>query len=246
MTPQGPTVSGGSKSNKQPNKKRSPVQKTGAAFVDALGAAAVEKLKIKLGLNTETKYVDYEGALNTTNTLQVASHCMLTPIPQGLTDNTHEGSSVRVTKSTIRFLLQNPSTNTGSAVSTRVLLVRWRPTAGPNVSANTGDVLEKAGTTGIPETLSMETFDPVYQRKIVYDKTFDFGLVTAGGCPSVFTREIILNDDDFHMRWTSTDTAGISANSVGDFWTFLVQTSTSTAGQYPTIWWDQRVEFVDN
>jgi len=143
-------------------------------------------------------------------------------------------------------MIQNAAANVAPSTFARVLIVRWSPTAGPNVTANTGDVLENAGVTGPSEALSLPTFDPVYKRQIIFDKNYEFGTVASGGNPNLYTEEFDYSPGDFHLRWTTSNTNGNSTDSVGDMWTLLVVASSATAGNYPIIWWDQRVEYVDN
>lgn len=233
-------------SDKAAQRKRSPVQKTGAAFVDALGAAAVEKLKVKLGLNTETKYTDFTSAYTSTNTLAAMFNSCSTAVPQSLTDNGREGSTVRVTAHRWKFLISNASANTNGNTTVRLIGVRWAPTPSSNVQVLYSDVLENAAATGTSELLSQYTFDPQYSHDIIYDRMMVLGAYANGADSNVRTIEFEHKPTDFHLRWTTSDTAGTAGNSIGDiiYWYWL--TNAASAANFPTLTAYQRIEYVDN
>jgi hypothetical protein len=246
MGPTNNSMTVNAKGKQVDKKKRTPVQKTGAAFVDALGAAAVEKLKVKLGLNTETKYTDFVSAATLTNTTAAMFNTCSTAIPQSLTDNGREGSTVRVTSQKYKFHIANSSGNTNGNTCVRMIGVRWAPTVTTNVQGDYADILENAGATGTAELLAQYTADPSYAHSVIYDRTFVLGAYANGANPNVYLVEHEYSPSDFHLRWTTADTAGTAGNSIGDIVYWYALANAATVANYPVISYYQRVEYVDN
>jgi hypothetical protein len=236
------------KQRKPKGPPRTPLQAAGASFVDQLGKAAVEKLKSKLGLNTETKYVDTAANLAVTAFLAPFITSLTTAIPQSLTDNGREGSTCRVTRTRIAFKIVNPVGNLLASSSVRVIVMRYRhlPTASVVAATLTADCLEFGGTGGIAALLSPDTFDPTFPGQKVYDKTFVLGLGTGTGALSTAQDVIQLAPQDFHLSWITTDTTGVYANSIGDMHVMYTICDQSTAGNFPVIDAVQRISYVDN
>jgi len=225
---------------KDKKKKKTPMQQAGANFVDQLGKYAIDKLKYRLGLNTELKYVDFSSQVNTTAATwaSVLNICD-TPIPQGLTDNTREGASVRVVRYSVGIQVQNGAANLITTTAVRLVGTRWERIPG-SLLPNTGDVIEAGAL------LSAPTHDPVYKNRIFYDKIFTLGATNNGADPNLYNDSVAFNTPDFHLTWTTADTAGTTANSIGEFITWQSFASGFTASNPPTIAVYQRVEYVDN
>jgi hypothetical protein len=234
------------KGRKQPPRQRSPLQQAGGKFLDHLGKAAIEKLKVRLGLNTEEKYADSYNISATSTTPVVLSTSCTTAIAQGLTDNTREGSTVRATKHSWKGTIYNGAANTNVGTIVRVVATRWKPTSGANISSNVDDVLEGATTSGIVSTLSAPTEHPVYENHIFFDRTFALGATADFSQANVHCFEFSYSPDDFHLAWTTADTAGTTANSIGDMVTMIICCSGATASNFPSVATYQRVEYVDN
>jgi len=225
---------------------RSPLQVAGASFVDQLGKAAVEKLKAKLGLNTETKYVMSTNSVVTQTVPQVFASTLSTAIPQDLTDNGREGASCRVTKHSMRFEIYQDGNNADASTLTRVVVTRWSPTAGGNVSSNVNDILEQAAGGALGAVLSPPTHQPTYHNEIVFDRTFALGAASDPSTPNLATFSFEYGPTDFHLMWLTTDNTGVIANSTGDLLTVMAVTSSATAAAFPTVKMVQMVEYVDN
>jgi hypothetical protein len=235
-------------SNKKQKAKRTPLQVAGASFVDQLGKAAVNKLKDKLGLNTEVKSVDYSTSVATTNTLAVLSSDASNPIAQGTTDSTRNGSTVRVTRFEMNGCVVNGAANLDPNSMVRVLGVRFRPTPGAfTSSANAlASVLYNAGVTGFPELLSPTTIpqDQAYKNDIIFDESFALGATGTFPTGQFFRRDY--RPEDLHLEWTAADTTGSTANSIGERIVWYAVCSQATASNFPIIKLSQRLYFVDN
>lgn len=238
--------------NKMPNRRkprrrptnskgpqRTPLQVAGHHFVDALGSRAIEALKGKLGLNTEVKYADYVGSLTTNTALAQLCNATSTPIPQSLTDNGRQGASVRVTRTHIRFQIQNGAANASPFTAVRVIGVMFDPSVATNWSIS--DVLESTG-----DILSDYTHDPTYASRVVYDRTYTLGATSNGADPNQYFDSFSDESQGYHLLWVTSDTAGTYSNSIGNQIVFYALTNGATASNLPTVTVYQRVEFVDN
>lgn len=234
--------------NKKSKAKRTPLQVAGASFVDHLGKAAVEKLKTKLGLNTETKSIDYSATVTTTNTLAPGWNESSNPIAQGLTDSTREGSTCRVTRYELRGSVVNGAANLSPNTAVRIIGVRFKPSPAnflPNATAM-ASVLYNAGTGGFPEFNSPVTMpeDQNYKNSVIFDEVFALG--PTGTFPTVQFFKKSWSPADLHLEWTAADTTGVNANAIGEHIAFYVMASTATAANFPQIAISQRVFYVDN
>jgi hypothetical protein len=234
--------------DKKSKVKRSPLQVAGASFVDQLGKAAVEKLKTKLGLNTEVKSIDYSTAKTTTNTLSLALHTMSNPIAQGNTDSTRSGSTVRVSHFEVRGCVLNGAANIDPNAMVRVIGVRWRPINGNALSVADAytSILYNGTVTGFPELLSPRTLPQDQKQKceVFFDELFALGATGTFPTGQFFSK--IFDPVDLHLEWTAADTAGTLTNSIGENLAFYVVASQATASNFPVVQFSQRVYYVDN
>jgi hypothetical protein len=211
--------------------QKSALQVAGGKFVDALGAAAIKKLKVKLGLNTETKYVDTAGTTTATGTLvkRIASPT----IAQGLTVNTRSGNSVRITRCDLRIWLQVPAaTTTPSAL--RLIVVRHREAD----EAAVAEILQS--TTDISSPIANTAVSRGVQ--LLMDKVYTLG-TTAGGPSSLYINKSF-SSPDWQMIWQNSDTTGVPTNLLeGAISVFWMVADASTA---PVLTSTMRSWFVDN
>lgn len=218
---------------KKPQAKNKPtvLQVAGGKFVDALGAAAVKKLKVKLGLNTEDKFVDVAGT--TTSTATLVKRIASPTIAQGLTVNTRSGASIRITRADLRITAVTPAAATTANVI-RVIVVRHREADEPTAS----EIL--ATTTDI----TSPQFNSASARGVDFlmDQNFTIGTATGGDGSVSITRSF--TSDNWQMVWTNSDTTGVPTNLIeGSISVWWMIDNVTTA---PVFTSTMRLWYVDN
>lgn len=212
---------------------------TGAEVLSSLGGYALTKLKARLGLNTESKYVDTpSGSLSATGTLTQVFSNMDTLIPLGTNDNTRNGSSVRMTNYVIQGHIVTSSANLQPS-KTRVIVVDWGST--PAASANVADILEV--TTDVD---SCYTHDPTFKHTVLMDEVMYFNPDATGNAERKIDLRFRMTPLAHHLVWTTGDTTGASANLLRGFVALYCVVDQATAAQFPALTAYQRVEYVDN
>lgn len=217
-------------------KRRAPPRRraranTGSSFVSLLKGYALLKLKQKLGLNPESKYVDVAGTTTATGTLQ--SRIAAPTIAQGNTNQTRNGATVRISKVETRISIVAASTAT-SPTTIRIIQVRNKRAG----SVQPTDILQL--TTDISSPLQS---DYVANGVVILkDITVCLGTATGGdGCQWVEWTHTGLAD---HVVWPDSDTAGTPAAAeqgcISTYW-FVDNVSTSPIFTSKSRYW-----FVDN
>jgi hypothetical protein len=194
------------KHNKNNNKssRKSPLQKAGAQFIDHLGRAAVERLKGKLGLNTELH--QFNDGVGSTGFTTSCLHYMGPPIiPQGTTNSTRVGASIRVTRMRIAIGLAPAATQASSCVCRVIGIVR---------RLYNGVDLTPAQLQSVPSNvLSAQAPDfPRLGGQILFDKSITVGVSTSDVGSTSFVHEF--EPRDYHMLWDEADTTGANANLI--------------------------------
>jgi hypothetical protein len=233
---------------KKAKAKRTPLQVASASFVDQLGKAAVDKLKTKLGLNTEVKSIDYSTSAALTSTLAMLTTESSNPITQGDSDSQREGSTCRVTRFDIRGCVVNGAANLDPNTMVRIVGVRFTPVPGNFVSNATAfaSVLANGGAGGFPELLSPTTLrqDQSYKNTVIFDESFALGPTGTFPTGQFFRKDY--HPDDLHLEWIASDTAGTLTNAIGEHIVFYGLASQATASNFPVVKLSQRVYYVDN
>lgn len=217
-------------------KRRAPPRRraranTGSSFVSLLKGYALLKLKQKLGLNPESKYVDVAGTTTATGTL--VSRIAAPTIAQGNTNQTRNGATVRISKVETRIsIVAHPTATTPTTI--RIIQVRNKRAA----SVQVADILQT--TTDIASPLQSD-----YAANgvvILKDMVVCLGTATGGdGCQWVEWTHQGLSD---HMVWPDSDTTGLpSAVEQGCISTYWMVDNVSTA---PVFTAKSRYWFVDN
>lgn len=227
--------------------KRKPVKRAANSslatqVVSAIGGYALKRLKQKLGLNTETKYVDTANAVTNFTTTLTGSTTISnfsTLVPQGLTDNTRSGNTFRMTRYRIKGELLNGVANLVVNTVARIVVVNWGKT--PQPAWTTADILEDPNSPN-----SEYTMDPSYPHTVLYDKTFCLGATLDATNSNLRNWEFDYRPLSHHVRYTTTDTTGAIANCVeGAIVAYLIS-GAFTAGNPPFMSVYQRMEYVDN
>jgi len=225
-------VSGRTKKN-QSNRvtQKSNVQQLATLVIDQMAKGGARKLKSVLGLNTEDKFVDTAGTTTTTSTL--ASRIASPTIAQGLTVNTRQGTSIRVTKCELRINISAIAAATlGNTI--RVIVVR----SNDDSTITLADVLQT--TTDISSPI--HNLFSAHGLELLDDFTVQLS-TTAGGESQRYVKRTYSNDD-WHMVWTDADTTGVPSNLVTGcmqvFW------YAENSGNPPTFVSNMRTWFVDN
>ena len=239
---------GSKKSQRKQQAKRSPLQVATASFIDHMGKAAIDRLKGRLGLNTETKSIDYSTSATLTNTLSVLCTETSNPIAQGSTDSTRDGSTLRVSRYELRGCVVNGGANLDPNTMVRIIGVRFKPVPGNFVSNATAysSVLYNGTVGGFPELLSPHTLmqDQAYKNEVIFDESFALGGTGTFPTGQFFSK--LWNPSDLHLEYTAADTTGTLANSIGEHIAFYGLASQATAANFPVVELSQRVYWVDN
>lgn len=219
------------------NTKKSPLNLAAGKFVDHLGAAAVKKLKEKLGLNTELHKFYDNLSLAPTTTLTV----WLPPpvIPQGTTNPTRVGDSCRVVSNKHRIVLSNLSTTACTVFFRMIATYRHEGYYGTPIDVN--DILQT--TTAISSFHSPNiTGNDI---RVLYDKTVGLESSLTG----VARKFIDVNFDlhEQHLEWQVSDTTGANSalNAGAIEWLFMYGAIGTVTGA-PGILVQREVDFVDN
>jgi len=228
------------KTGRGKTQQKSPLRKAGGQFLDHLGKAAVDKLKVKLGLNTETKYLyDAIGGSVLTNVLSAAM--VLPVIPQGVTPVTRVGSSLRITKLRYNYSISAASTTTG-AVAVRIIFA-YRNIA-PGASITAANLLQ---TTSDSNSLYAYGFlTKTLGIRILSDRLHYVGVPSSdiGTVCDSFSWA----PETFEVEYNLGDTTGVVANVLrGDIVMMVMYGAVAgTLGTAPSIAVDRVTEFVDN
>lgn len=205
--------------------------------VGAMSAYAVKQLKDKLGLNTETKYVDFAEAAGTpTTTTLTATGAISNPIPQGDGTNARQGNTLRVTSFQAKYTFR---ANASSVAASRVrLIIMYQPKLLQPGNVFTAADIVTDTTANIETPYNMNTVG----YKILYDKTVEIAAVGQNGS----TKELVISYRplDHHMEWTDADTAGSSTLQLRGYMRAYVCTDNGT--HPPTYSSYARLKFVDN
>lgn len=197
-------------------------------------------------MNTETKTISYTSAATLTNTAAAITNCFINPIAQGVTDSTREGSTVRLTRYRIRCAVTAGAANLLPNCAVRLILVAFSKYPGNAPNNATTSVLKNGGVSGFPELLSGYTNsdDKLIKNQILWDQSFSVGV--TGTFPTVQFAEFEWHPTEFHLEWTSADTAGTFTNSTGRSLVLFALASTATASNFPVVNFDQEIDYVDN
>ncbi len=184
--------------SKSKKTKKTAWQIHGGALFDSMSNAALQRLRDRLGLNTEENYVDM--ALTTTFTSTFASKTTTPAIAQGTGIGSRVGASIRLTRIELRVCIAPAPTQTASSVC-RLIMTRNRET-GTASAANTVQT-----TTDVSSPLNHQFTD--LGLELLLDEAFPVGLAANG---AVWFKRVITDRQmpDMHMIWPDSDSAGTS------------------------------------
>lgn len=198
--------------------------------LDLGSQSGVKYLKTRLGLNTETKYIDTDTSQLSTATLAVLQNPLV--IPQGDTKSSRDGNSCRITNVNTRFLIDCTSNPTVPAM-VRILAV-YTPKVNGDFPTPTEILTDNT------DILSHYTKNRV-GYSIVYDKTF----ILAGFQNPYRKSKKIHKVLDHQLVWDASDTTGSRSNLLRGDYVYYVMSKVGS-GVHPTITANSRVNFVDN
>lgn len=202
--------------------------KAGTAIGLASKALSVASKVARL-VNAEYKF--------TTSTLSATSTyggtiTNLTTIAQGATEQTRNGTSIKLLNFKLRGTLQpNPS---GSLVQTfRIILFRGKTENGSSFS--TSDILQNTGSAFVTE--SFKNWDEMTRTKILFDKKYT---ITFDGDGSSTVRDIRINKKLFgHVKYSS----GSSTVESGGLYLLILGDAAVNGANYAMTY---RLTFTDN
>jgi len=187
---------------RRPTKRRATrTASMGAQALALIKGYALTKLKQRLGLNTESKYVDTAGTTTATTTL--TSRIASPTIPQGSTVGQRNGAGVRVTRVDQRICVEAAAAAT-KGCQIRVITVRHRHNGAP-------------GPTDILQT-STDISSPLHNNlaanhiELISDQTYTLGHATAPN--STILIENSFSRPNWQMEWTDADPTGVPGNLI--------------------------------
>lgn len=250
---------------RRPRKQVSLLRKVGSAIVPLVTAAGVNLLKAKLGLNTETRYLDFNGSSGNTPGLTFVSppSSQITQwsggalidvatryIAQGSGLGQRSGVSIRIVRMHIKFRVQM------DVPSNQTTKIRFFMTRIPASTANPPGILSSQLAVQDNNYCSFKNIDETdYQIVWKSEKTFS-------PCYNIAVASSVLPTLEFEMdwkpsvkngmlTWDQTDTTGNPNNISHGYLQMWYQCSNSngnvsiepcTAG----VNYYARLEYVDN
>lgn len=224
---------------KSANKKRPYKRRTNwkTNVLSSLTGVGLSILKAKLGLNTETHWLDtVETNVATNATCGTMAYTLGIPVDD--TINGRNGAKVRLTSYTcLGRISSNTAATTGALV--RVFFVKWRNTRGSSPSA--AAFLDSS--TRITSPYNMGDAVSTSGYKVLYDRTFKLAPPGNEGDRATFT----FNYTPLrHMlEWTTANTDGIDSAMQDGYIRGYIMTD-ETGANTPNYWANHRVKFVDN
>lgn len=214
-------------------KPTSLVRRIAPAAIATVGGFALKVLKNKLGLNTETKFLDTIEASTTIGTTMAAMAYTL-QVPQGNTCNDRSGSDFRLTShETNLTIIPNVAAITPGTV--RVVAMAQRDSNGNNFGS--ADIMSVASNIRSPYNMNSEGYN------ILYDRTFDLTWGSDQKCINVhISLPLGLSH---HVKFLNSDTLGNAASVKDGYVRFFIQYEGLSAGQ-PSYAAHHRIKWVDN
>jgi len=180
---------------KRTKRARKPRSSLASQAISAISGYALKRLKQKLGLNTETNFIDVAGT--TTSSTSLAQRINFATIPQGDGVGNRHGCSIRISKVETRIHIAAPAAST---VATTVRIIQVRNTRASN--ALPVDILESI--TDITSPLNNTYRDMGIQ--LLKDTTVVLGVAgSAEGAVYLHWTHTGLDDQ---VVYPDTDTAG--------------------------------------
>lgn len=214
--------------------KRKASTNYGTMALDAIKGYALKKLKQKLGLNTESKYIDSTmSGLGTTATLAVG----LDPIDglaQGNTTLTRNGDSVRLTHLRIKGHVTVNALDTGTR-QVRII-VGYQPKCPAATQLGASAILTTVTNINSPYASNLVGWQAIYDEIILVNP--------LGADDSTKRWHFEWHPENCHVRWTVADTTGTFANTEeGAIRVFIMADG---ASNFPNVTAYCRAYFVDN
>lgn len=197
------------------------------------GKAGIKYLRSRLGLNTESKWLDtLQSGLTLSGTAQLLTNA--TVIPEGDTANTRNGDSVRLTHYKTKFLI---SANTSQTVTYQVRVIFWhQPVALQGTQLTASQILQDSSDILSPYNMDTEGY------KVLYDKTFMLLPQNVG--KGMIYGEFHYAPTDHHLKWITADTGGLFTNLTHGVIRGMVYST--GASNFPVLTSYTRINYVDN
>ncbi len=225
---------------KLPKPVQSSLARAGSVFVDELGKSAINKLKQKLGLNTEVHSVYVASGSGTMGTTLAAIQGAIT-VPQGATNYQRVGESLRVVTYEQYIRVWQDVSNTRNQV-VRLICVYNRnnlPSTTPAASAILEDPVDPMSP--INHEFYDQGFQLVFDEKILLSPGTSF----TEGAAALYQK--IWRPENVHMTWLAGDTTGVQANlTQGGIYVYALYEDLTTGIAPPRFRITSRLTFVDN
>lgn len=208
----------------------------GLQVAKSVGGYGLKLLKSRLGLNTETNFLDTAvGPVNLATTLTAGSYAL--SVPQGDTSSTRTGASVRLTSYEVNLSMIPISTNSNPG-SIRVILYGQKKAVNASL-VTTAQILQDNTNLRSPYNMDYEGY------QILFDQTYSFN-ASVDSAP----RHVHISAPlgiDWHLKWSNADTTGSSANLEAGYVriAYMYEGFTAVTG-IPQISSYTRIKWVDN
>jgi len=205
--------------------------------ITKLGGTALALLKSKLGLNTETHWLDtVETNVATSSTCGTMAYALSIPVDD--TVNGRNGSKVRLTSYTCNGRI-NADTAATTGCLVRVFFVNFYNTRGSSPSA--AAFLDSNTRITSPYNMGDAVSSTGY--KVLYDRTFKIAPPGNEGDRATFS--FTYKPLRHMLEWTTANTDGIdSAMQTGYIRGFIM--TDETGANTADYWANHRIKFVDN
>lgn len=192
-------------------------------------ALATKKL-----LNVEVK--QYTTNVNDTEVSAAGVVYDLSEVPQGDTEVTRDGSSLKPKNLELRMYI----TGNSSAASNTLRLILFRATNENGTAPTMAQVLEQTSESAPLAIYSPKIHDKRYFTKILKDVTFTMNkMVASTAYRKTLTYKIPL---DGHMTFTGTSTTKES----GGLYLIMVSDQTAASNLGPAVQFTSRIKYYDN
>lgn len=188
---------------------------------------------VKSLLNVEYKNQTVDDVFVTSNILSTGTIYYVTPVAQGITDQTRNGNSMRIKSWDMKGYIKYDSGGDDEQGVRMILFIDYNSDGvnTPTVSGDENSILDSTSIQAFRDLSNTDRF------KVLYDKTF-----FVDGEHQ--TRMIRLHKELNHkIEYVGPNSSSANAGG-GTLWMLLL--GTQTVGNYPIITADYRLRWIDN
>lgn len=220
------------KNYKRKSYKKQICYKPQQSILGNVSRIGIKVLKSKLGLNTETKFVD--TAQSGTCTSSLVGMNFPAVIAQGDTPITREGAGVRLVRWSANIIVSSDATATTSQLVRIVCFKQPKGLTGTQITPT--NVMQTVSDIKSFFNMNTEGYNVFYDKTIVVDP------ISVGTSQKLV--EIRYAPLQHELKWTNANTDGAVADVTAGFFMCAIMCQSGTTP--PTFAVSHRVYFVDN